>query len=167
MKRNIKQNTRLILGAMCMAIAEISVAATNTIATNPAHEHPASAVTLQLDAGKKWQTDVALRQAMSNIRRAMDAALNDIHANRLSAKGYGVLAKKIEHEVGNVVANCKLETKADAQLHLIIAELLDGAAQMAGKASQVKRQDGAVWVIGAMEKYGAYFDDAGFKPISH
>jgi len=30
-----------------------------------------------------------------------------------------------------------------------------------------KRQDGAVRVIGALEKYGQYFADPGFKPIEH
>ncbi len=97
------------------------------------HEHGPAPATLQLNAGKKWETDGALRQAMGNIRQAMAASLHDIHENRLSKKGYAALAKKVESEVGNIVANCKLEPKADAQLHLIVAELLEGADQMAGK----------------------------------
>ena len=38
---------------------------------------------------------------------------------------------------------------------------------MAGKQKKVKRMDGAVKVIGALEKYSAYFDDPAFKPIEH
>jgi hypothetical protein len=38
---------------------------------------------------------------------------------------------------------------------------------MAGKVKGAKRQNGAVQVIGALEKYASYFDDAGFKPIEH
>ena len=156
----MKRNTLLVLGALCMTIAGTSVAATT--AGGHKHEHGVEAAKLQLNAGKKWETDAALRQAMGNIREAMAAALHEIHENKLSKKGYAALAHKVESEVGDIVANCKLGPKADEQLHLIIAELLEGAGEMAGKTKKVKHQSGAVRVIGALEKYGAYFDDAGF-----
>lgn len=137
-----------------------------------AHQHDAHAdhgapVTLQLNAGKKWGTDEALRKSMASIRQAIDASLHQIHENRLPANGYKALASKVEGEVANIVANCKLEPQADAQLHLVVADLLSGAEQMAGKVKKVKRQDGAVKVLGALEKYAAYFDDPQFKPIAH
>ncbi|MDQ5878015.1 MAG: hypothetical protein QG638_747 [Pseudomonadota bacterium] len=166
----MKQNKLLLLGAICMSIAGASIAAAPAA---PAHKHehgaatPTPAATLQLNAGKKWETDVPLRQAMASIRQEMAAALHDIHENRLSAKGYGKLAQKVEAEVGNMIANCKLGTQADEQLHLVINDLLGGAERMAGKVKGVKRQNGAVQVIGALEKYATYFDDAGFKPIQH
>jgi len=161
----MKRNTLLVLGAMCMVIAGPSIAATDDAAHH--HEHGAAAPTLQLNAGKKWETDGALRQAMGNIHQTMAASLHEIHENRLPAKGYDMLAQKVQREVGSIIANCKLEPKADAQLHLIVAELLEGAEQMGGKMTKMKRQTGAVKVIGALEKYGTYFDDAGFKPIAH
>lgn len=43
----------------------------------------------------------------------------------------------------------------------------DAADQIAGKSKQAKRMNGAVKVIGALEKYSMYFDDPGFKPIRH
>jgi hypothetical protein len=162
----MKQNKLLLLGAICMSIAGTSLAATPA-AQEHKHEHGVSAAKLQLNAGKKWQTDAPLRQAMSNIRQEMAAALHEIHENRLPAKGYGKLAQKVEAEVGNMVANCKLGTQADEQLHIVIAELLGGAERMAGKVKGAKRQNGAVQVIGALEKYSAYFDDPGFRPIEH
>ncbi len=171
MKQGMKKNALLVFAAMSMAVAGASIAATSTAATGLSHEHGAATATLQLDAGKKWETDGALRQAMGNIRQSMAASLHEIHKNKLSKKGYAALAHKIESEVGEIVANCKLAPKADAQLHLIVAELLEGAEQMAGKAQSVKkkngRQNGAVQVIGALEKYATYFDDVGFKPIAH
>ena len=93
---------------------------------------------LQLDAGKKWPTDSALREAMGKLRTTMAAALPDIHEKRLAAEGYAALAKNVEQEVGNIVANCKLDARADAQLHLVVAELLDGAGKMAGKKKKAK-----------------------------
>ncbi|HQR61184.1 hypothetical protein [Accumulibacter sp.] len=163
------KQTRLLLlmSALCMTFAGTSLAAT----THTGHEHKneqgTAAKTLQLNAGKKWETDAALRQAMSNIRQAMAGELHEIHENRLSARGYGKLAQKVEAEVGNIVANCKLGAQADEQLHIVIVELLGGTEHMAGKFKGGKRQNGAVQVIGALEKYAAYFDDPGFKPIEH
>ena len=134
-----------------------------------AHDSHGSAEThqLQLNAGKKWETDAPLRKSMGEIRQSMASSLHAIHENKLSSKGYGALAKKVEDAVGNMVANCKLGTQADEQLHLIIADLLAGAEQMAGKVKQAKRMDGAVKVIGALDNYGKYFDDPGFQPIAH
>lgn len=167
MKLSMKKSALLVFAAMSMAVAGASIAATSTAAAGHSHEHGAATATLQLDAGKKWETDGALRQAMGNIRQTMAASLHEIHENKLSKKGYAALAHKVESEVGAIVANCKLAPKADEQLHLIVAELLAGAEQMAGKATSAKRQNGAVQVIGALEKYATYFDDAGFKPIAH
>lgn len=163
----MKPKMLLSVGALCLTFAGTSMAATNSTAPAHQHEHGASTATLQLNAGKKWETDAPLRQAMGNIREAMAASLHKIHENRLSRQGYATLAKTVEKEVGNIVANCKLGPQADEQLHIVVAALLEGAEQMADKAKAEKRQDGAVRVIGALEKYGNYFDDSGFKPISH
>lgn len=60
-----------------------------------------------------------------------------------------------------------LEPKADAQLHLIIADIGEGIEAMEGKAKKVKRQAGAIKVVGALEKYGSFFDHPGWQPIKH
>ena len=68
-----------------VALTVLSLAAAGpALAAADAHEHhhgmtPAS---LQLNAGKKWQTDAPLRAAMGQIRRSMAAALHAIHANK-------------------------------------------------------------------------------------
>lgn len=154
-----------LLVAAGLALAGPSHAApADAHATHAEHGGPAS---LQLNAGRKWQTDEALRQAMANIRRAVAAALPEIHDKRLPAAGYGSLAKTVDSEVGNIVSHCQLAPAADAQLHLVVADLLAGAEQMAGKPQKAKRRDGALKVIGALEKYAAYFDDPQFTPIAH
>ncbi len=165
----MKRKTSGALSAFLFA-AGLSLAAASHAA--PAHQHEtpadhAAPATLQLNAGKKWETDEALRKAMRSIREGVAGSLHEIHENRLPAAGYRALARKVESEVGSIVSNCKLEPKADAQLHLIVADLLAGSEQMAGKVKKTKRQDGAVKVIGALEKYATYFDDPQFKPIPH
>jgi hypothetical protein len=131
------------------------------------HDHGAAPAKLELNNGKKWATDAPLRQGMENIRKLMQASLHDIHENRLSAAKYGALAKQVDAEVGGIVANCKLEPKADAQLHLVIADIGEGAEAMAGKSKQAKRQAGAVKVLGALDKYGAHFEHPGWQPLAH
>ena len=152
------------------ALTVLSLAAAGpSLAASDAHDHGHSPVStsLQLNAGKKWETDAPLRKAMGEIRQSMASSLHAIHENKMSAKSYDGLAKQVEGAVGQIVASCKLPPAADAQLHIIVADLLAGAEQMAGKVKQVKRVDGAVKVIGALDNYGKYFDDAGFRPIEH
>ena len=144
----------------------LSLAAVTTVATaaNNEHDDHHGAMELKLDNGNKWAVDAPLNRAMTNIRNAMDKDLDAIHTRQLAEDKYAALAKKINDEVTYMVENCKLEPEADAQLHLIIAELLAGSTAMENKTHA---RDGAVKVIGAMENYATYFDDPDFKPIEH
>jgi hypothetical protein len=85
---------------------------------------------LHLNAGQKWETDAPLRQAMARLRQHMAPALGPIHAKRLPAAEYARLGREVEAAVADIVAQCKLPPEADAQLHLVVAELLQGAEQM-------------------------------------
>ena len=144
----------------------LGLAATGvSAAEHSAHQHGADAVQLTLDNGKKWATDEPLRKGMGAIRAEMDDSLHAIHEGKLTTAHYNALATKISAEVGGMVAQCKLEPKADAQLHLVIADLLNGAETMQGKTKKVSRQTGAVKVVGALEKYAAYFDHPNWQPI--
>ena len=159
----MKPHTFVALTVLSLAAAGPALAAADA----HEHHHGTTPASLQLNVGKKWQTDAPLRAAMGQIRQSMAAALHAIHANKMSAKGYDGLAKQVEGAVGEIVANCKLPPAADAQLHIVVADLLAGAEQMGGKVKQGKRVEGAVKVIGALDNYGKYFDDAGFQPIPH
>lgn len=118
--------------------------------------------TLQLNAGKKWATDQSLRQAMGSINQAMAKAHPQIHQNRFSDDQYRELAATISQNVGYIVENCKLEAKADAMLHLVIADLQAGADVMAGKTPGA-RHDGAHQVFKSLQAYGQYFQHPGWK----
>lgn len=158
-----KSHVLIVLTVLSMAAAGPALAARNA----HDHGHDAATVTLQLNAGQKWATDAPLRAGMGEIRQAMAVSLPAIHANKMSAKSYAGLAKKVQDAVGQIVANCKLPPAADAQLHIVIADLLVGADQMAGKVKGTKRVDGAVKVIGALNAYGQHFQDSDFHAIEH
>lgn len=129
------------------------------------HEgHASSGEKPVLDHGKKWKTDAPLRKGMEAIRADLVAALPAIHEKRYTPPEYAALAGKIDAQISSMVANCKLPKDADAQLHLVLAELLAGSRAMKEKTGQ---RAGAIQVLGALGTYGSYFDHAGWKPIEH
>ena len=112
-------------------------------------------------------SSVAAVGVVSSNCPAMAAALPAIHTNKLSSAKYNALARKTSNEVAHIVANCKLDPQDDAQLHLIIADILSGVEAMQGKTKGTQRQTGAITVLGALEKYDVFFDHPGWKPITH
>jgi hypothetical protein len=139
-----------------------------TAAAQAEHEHmhqssAAAIAQLQLDQGKKWPTDPSLRSGMAAIQAAFDADHPAIHAGQETDAQYAALAGKIEAQVQGIVANCKLPPAADANLHYVIADLLQGVSLMRGEDPKRSRHDGAALVHGALTAYPKYFDDPGWK----
>ena len=136
------------------------------LAQTAAHSHDAAAPhALSLNQGHKWATDEALRKGMGRIRALIAPRLGDAHAGKLTATQYQDLAKQVEIEVGGIVASCKLDPKADAVLHLVIADLSKGTDAMAGKTAKLPSAQGLVKVALAVNEYGSHFEHPGFKPI--
>lgn len=145
--------------------ATVAIAAAgNTFAADP-HQHAAGEPTkLVLDHGKKWPTDEPLRKGMTEIRDAVAAKHDAIHKGTLTPADYKTLGSAVETQVANIVAQCKLEPAADANLHLVVAELLAGADAMQGK-SEATPAAGAAQVVRAVNQYGTYFNHPGWKPL--
>ncbi len=136
------------------------------LAQTATHSHDAAAPhKLTLNQGHKWGTDEPLRDGMGRIRGLVEPQLGAAHAGKLTPAQYRELATQIETEVGGIVANCKLEPKADAMLHLVIADLGEGTDAMAGKNAKLRPALGLVKVAQAVNQYGSHFDHPGFKPI--
>jgi hypothetical protein len=119
---------------------------------------------LTLNDGKKWQTDATLRAGMTAIRDQLQAALDPIHAKTYSPDDYKALAGRIEKEVANIMAKCKLPADVDAQIHLVLAELFAGADLMKKDGN---RMAGAVRILQGLDSYGKYFEHADWQPIKH
>ena len=136
------------------------------LAQTAAHDHSAAMPhKLTLNQGRKWATDEPLRAGMGRIRGLVEPQLGAAHAGKLSTAQYAALAGQIETEVGGIVANCKLEPKADAVLHVVIGEIGAGTDAMAGKAAKQQPGQGLVQVAKAVNDYAGHFDHPGFKPI--
>ena len=119
---------------------------------------------LVLNHGKKWATDQPLRTSMGEIRKALAAKQEAIHKGTLTSPDYQMLAATVDAQVATIVAECKLEPEADANLHLIVAELLAGAESMQGKSAN-KPAAGAMLTVQAVNRYGQYFDHPGWKAL--
>jgi hypothetical protein len=159
----MKRNPLLALVAVVLIIS--AAPKQLALAAEGHHHHDESATAtqkLQLNAGKKWATDAALRQSMDGINQAMAIALPLIHKNRFSNSDYANLATNINQRVAYAIEHCKLDAKADAMLHLVIGELMAGVEIMEG-ATTAARHDGAVRVIRALESYGKFFQHPNWK----
>lgn len=159
------------LSALASVIAACAILASPmTQAAGPAktadHEHGSSMpARLSLNQGKKWATDEPLRAGMARIKGLVEPQLAAAHAGKFTAAQYNDLAGKVGTEVGAIVANCKLEPKADAMLHLVIAEIGAGTDAMAGKSKDMRPVQGLAQVAAAVNQYGKHFEHPGFKPI--
>lgn len=121
---------------------------------------------IELNAGKKWATDDPLRQAMVAIRASVDVTLPKAHAGKATAADYDAFSKEVNTQVAYIVQNCKLDPKADAQLHTVIADILAGAEAAAGTQKGKGRAAGVVQIAQGLNTYGKYFDHAGWKPVA-
>lgn len=158
----MKTEFSVLLAALALVVSATTHAAGNTDGHHHDGHGSIGPQTLQLNAGKKWATDAPLRQAMNDINQSMARALPLIHTNKFGNADYQALAATINQKVAYTVANCKLEPKADAMLHLVIGDLVAGAETMEGKTAD-SRHDGAVRVLGALKSYEGYFQHPGWK----
>jgi hypothetical protein len=161
--------TRPSLIAALFAVVALSLTGADARAQQDEHSHAhdsttAAIVNLKLDDGKKWPTDASLRKGMAAIHAAFEADHPAIHAGKETDAQYAALAGAVEAQVNSIVANCKLPPAADANLHYVVADLLQGVSLMRGEDPKRTRHDGAALVHGALRAYGQYFDDPDWKP---
>jgi hypothetical protein len=163
MKNATLRNKAIVVSLMLAAMGS----AVPALAAD-AHSHDgASSQALKLNAGKKWATDAPLRKGTTEIRNAIAKDKAAIHAGKLSDAGFNDLAARIDTQVAYIVTNCKLPPEADAQLHLVLADIMQGSSAMKGKESGMTRQAGAEKIVVALDAYGRHFEHPGWKGLAH
>ena len=163
----MKTKFAVLLYAFAFAFAFAFAASAGAYAAESSDHHHhggggADVEKLELDAGKKWATDAPLRQAMGDINQAMTEAAPLIRTDQFDAAAYQALAATAKQKVAYAVEYCKLEPKADAMLHLLLADLMTGAETMEGNTDHTRRE-GALEVPQALDAYGRYFQHAGWQ----
>jgi hypothetical protein len=153
--------TLIAAGTFALSTAILSPVA--LAATEHDHGHGAEAAKLQLDHGKKWATDEPLRRAMVSIRESVHGAPAPMHKGTAKPEAYAEVGNRIEADVGRIVKECKLPPDADAQLHIVVADLIAGADAMKGAKDGKAGRAGLIKVDGALKAYAAHFDHPGWK----
>lgn len=153
-------NARHLLTGLSLALA---LALPQAATAAPSHHHHGKAASeVQLDHGRKWRTDEALRAGMSAISDLMGAARGDIEARRFTPARYTALADGVQARIDDIIAKCKLPEEADAQLHVVLERMIAGVdAMRAGK----DRRGGAKAILHGLEMYGRGFDHPGWPAL--
>jgi hypothetical protein len=139
----------------------------NAVSQTAPHEHEAVAHgSMELNAGQKWATDAPLRQGMTKIRTAVLTALPAAQSGSLTPAQYDVFADDVNSQVVYIVQNCKLEPKADAQLHVLLGDITTGVSVAKGEKQGEARSQGVIKVAESVNNYGKYFDHADLQPIA-
>lgn len=120
---------------------------------------------LKLDNGKKWASDDALRRGMSGIRDQIAEHRHAEQAGKVGPVQYGALAKGVNGQLGYIFQNCRLNKEADAALHQILAQVIEGVEMLEGKRAGVERREGVRKISLALETYPTYFAHPGWKPV--
>ncbi len=133
--------------------------------TDPHHDHHAAAEAPTLKAGQRWETDGPLRKGMEEIKLLVEEALPKAHQGKYTPEEYAQLGKAVDTQVSAIFANCKLPPEADAALHGILIQIIDGSKTV--KQPTGKRTPGLLKMMKAVNQYGATFNHPGWTGIQH
>ncbi|MEO6875871.1 MAG: hypothetical protein ABI222_13720 [Opitutaceae bacterium] len=126
----------------------------------PAHDHGATA--LALNDHQRWETDVALRLGMQRIRNAVASQLPAGEPPALLPTQAKVLADTVQENVTYLIQNCRLQPAADANLHLIINDLMAGAALL---TTEGRSAEGLAKLRHALSEYPRHFNHPNWESL--
>lgn len=156
--------TNYLIALALSAIAPLALATSvpDTHTHEHGHEAPAAATTETPTPAQRFAVDAPLQTGMGKIRAAVDSLAHH-EMGHLDTKQVVTLATEIDAGVKYLIANCKLDPKADAALHGIIGPLLAGAKSLKDKpedaAPVAKLRD-------ALVEYPKFFDDNSWLPLA-
>lgn len=147
--------------ALAMASSSATVIAGSPVSGHEGHHLPPSG--LMLNGEARWSTDTALRSGMNGIREAVVNTLHGAGERPMTAQETTALADTIQNQISHMIASCKLTPQADAVLHVLLGQLLGGAA-----ALKQNPADAAALhtIIEALKNYPVYFDHPDWKPVT-
>ncbi|PKH85296.1 hypothetical protein [Colwellia sp. Bg11-28] len=128
------------------------------------HGHASTEQGMQLDQGKKWPIDASLHLGMSKIKASIEENISEIHHNQFTDAQYKSLAEKVDAQLAYLFEHCKLPADADAQLHILLFDMMQASKQM---QSSDNPRAGAITAIKSLQKYPHYFDDKEWQSLQH
>ena len=164
-RRLLKPTIKLLIPAMVIGLLLASPAfAAGTADQGHDHHDHATQETggLVLNEGERWATDAALREGMGRVRASFAEVLPAYKRGELSPEAATDAARAIDDHVAYLVENCRLEPAADAVLHVLVAELLQGTATLRKAPAS---PEGLPRIHGVLQDYPRYFDHPGWEGI--
>ena len=126
------------------------------------HSSEHGATELALNDGQRWETDEPLRLGMQRIRDAVALQLNEGNAHDLSPTQAKALAATVQKNVTYLIENCQLTPAADANLHVIINDLMSGISLL----NADEQTDEAIAKLRhALRAYPRYFNHPNWSPL--
>lgn len=129
----------------------------------PVHDHHLPPAGLHLNQGQRWATNAPLRQGMGGIRDAVVGAIHADTSRPLTPAEAGKLADTIRTRVDYLVAYCVLPPDADAVLHVLLGQLLEGAEALRKNPAD---ETALHRLVTALKDYPVYFDHDGWRPVT-
>jgi hypothetical protein len=134
---------------------------TSTVQLHTPHQH-ADHLTLELEMnnGQRWETDGPLREGMERIRDAFNETDHHLKIHDgLDNERRETLATTINNGIAYMVTHCSLESRADANLHILLGRLAEAAVMM--KEEHTARQ-GLTQIQEILERYTQFFEHPGW-----
>lgn len=152
---------RSLLGLALMTTAPFAFAQDGNEAH--AHGHDAHVAAEAAPAPEnRWAVDAPLQAGMGKIRTAVESLAHH-EMGHLDKKQVVTLAAEVDAQVQYLIANCKLDPKADAALHGIIGALLAGSASLKDKPDDAAP---VATLRAALADYPKFFDDPTWQPLA-
>lgn len=155
----------LIAGLVIIVLIAVGFALRSHFQHAHGHGHSADhgAAELALHDGQRWETDEPLRLGMQRIRDAVALQQNEGSAHELSPTQAKALAATVQENVTYLIENCQLTPAADANLHVIINDLLASASLLtAGDQSGEAIEK----LHHALSAYPRYFNHPNWSPLT-
>ncbi|MCW3147064.1 DnrO protein [Stutzerimonas stutzeri] len=125
-------------------------------AATPHHEHGHAQPLLRPANGQQWATDAALREGMTRIHEAVDAALAQAPDEGLNDAQARDLQQAIDAAAAYLTGNCRLAPEPDAALHALLGQLLQGAEALGDRHA---REAALGQVIASLQQYSELFSE--------
>lgn len=127
-------------------------------AENNHHSHGDSSTLTEVKPSKKFIADEALRGRMSSILSEMQK-LSKTGSVAKKRKQVITTGGRVESVVQDIFKSCKLAPDADAAIHPILAEILEGAYML----KKGDEKNGHEKIHKALLKYGDNFEHSGWN----
>lgn len=142
-------------------ITFIGLTLSNSLLSSDGHQHhdqKSKSLELVLNNGKKWNSDAPLRRGMNKIHKLVKENLVKIENEKMEDQDFSNLANKVQANLDSIFKNCKLEPEADAQLHIILSQIMKAKMNLSKNNSPKKKAKAVHQIISAYESYLKYFE---------